>query len=402
MKKLVCIFSVFFGILFAEDPVIDIVNSGVVLPKIIVKDNSNLSDENLKKSFYNILVNDLKVSSNFEVVDEGQEDTNYTFEYALSKNGENLSLNVKIKAAGIEKSNQNYNLNDIRQYPFLAHKSVKDSVAFLGLAPVEWMDHKILIARLNSSKKSQIIMADYTLTYQKIVIEGGLNLFPKWGNNNQTIFYYTAYDHEMPTLYRYDLSNNKAAKILSSGGMIVASDVSEDGGKLLVTMAPKDQPDVYLYDLNTKDLRRLTNYSGIDVNGNFIGADESKVVFASDRLGYPNIFIQNLNSDSAEQVVFHGKNNSAVSTYKDFLVYSSREANQAGVFNIYLMSINSDYIRQLTANGKNLFPRFSSDGGSIVFIKYLGQQSALGVIRVNANKTFYFPLKVGKIQSIDW
>ncbi|EAI3284571.1 Tol-Pal system protein TolB, partial [Campylobacter jejuni] len=56
----------------------------------------------------------------------------------------------------------------------------------------------------------------------------------------------------------------------------------------------------------------------------------------------------------------------------------------------------------LTANGKNLFPRFSSDGGSIVFIKYLGAQSALGVIRVNANKTFYFPLRVGKIQSIDW
>ena len=66
------------------------------------------------------------------------------------------------------------------------------------------------------------------------------------------------------------------------------------------------------------------------------------------------------------------------------------------------MSINSTGIRQFTANGKNLFPRFSSDGGSIVFIKYLGAQSALGVIRVNANKTFYFPLTVGKIQAIDW
>lgn len=64
------------------------------------------------------------------------------------------------------------------------------------------------------------------------------------------------------------------------------------------------------------------------------------------------------------------------------------------------MSINSDYIRQLTANGKNLFPRFSSDGGSIVFIKYLGAQSALGVIRVNANKTFYFPLRVGKFNQL--
>lgn len=402
MKTLFLVFLGFLGVLWAEDPVIDVINKGVALPKIIVKDNSNLSDTDLKRSFYNILVNDLKVSSNFEIVSEGSENSNYIFEYDLTKNGNTLGLNVKIKAGGEQKSNRNYSLNGIEQYPFLAHKSVKDSVDFLGLAPVEWMDHKILIARTSGAKRSQIIMADYTLTYQRVIIDGGLNLFPKWGNEEQSVFYYTAYDHKMPTLYRYDLKTNKATKILSSGGMVVASDVNKNGDKILITLAPQDQPDVYLYDLNSKNLTRLTNYSGIDVNANFIGEDESKVVFVSDRLGYPNIFLQNIGSNSAEQIVFHGKNNSAVSTYKDFLVYSSRESNQAGVFNIYLMSIKSDYIRQLSANGKNLFPRFSSDGGSIVFIKYLGAQSALGVIRVNANKTFYFPLKVGKIQSIDW
>lgn len=401
MKKILLLL-VFFGALWAEDPVIDVVNSEVVLPKIIVKDNSNLFDDNLKRSFYNILVNDLKVSSNFEVVSDAQENSNYTFEYALSKNGNTLSLNVKIKAGNLDKSNQTYTLNNIEQYPFLAHKSVKASVGALGLAPVEWMDHKILIARNLRSKKSQIIMADYTLTYQKVIIDGGLNLFPKWGNEEQSVFYYTAYDRNMPTLYRYDLKSNKATKILSSGGMVVASDVSSDGKKIIVTMAPQDQPDVYLYDLTSKNLTKISNYSGIDVNGNFIGQDESKIVYVSDRLGYPNIFMQNIGSSAVEQVVFHGKSNSSVSTYKDFLVYSSREPNQAGVFNIYLMRIDSDSIRQLTANGKNLFPRFSSDGGSIVFIKYLGNQSALGVIRVNANKIFYFPLKIGKIQSIDW
>lgn len=402
MKKILLVFLAFFTFAWAEDPVINVVNSGVVLPKIIVKDNSNLSDEILKRSFYNIIVNDLKVSSNFEVVTEGSENLNYTFEYTLAKNGNSLNLNVKIKAGDVEKSHQNYTLNNLEQYPFLAHKSVKESVKVLGLAPVEWMDHKILISRTNSSKKSQIIMADYTLTYQKIIIDGGLNLFPKWANIAQSAFYYTAYDHDKPTLFRYDLVSNKATKILSSGGMVVASDVSLDGNRLLITMAPQDQPDIYLYDLISKNLTRITHYSGIDVNANFIGEDESEVVFVSDRLGYPNIFIQKLGGSSAEQVVFHGRNNSAVSTYKDFLVYSSREPKQSGVFNIYLMSTKSDYIRQLSANGKNLFPRFSSDGGSIVFVKHLGVQSALGVIRVNANKTFYFPLKVGKIQSIDW
>lgn len=402
MKKIVSFILIFFSMMWAEDPVIDVINKGVVLPKIIIKDNSSLNDVNLKQSFYNIIVNDLKVSSNFEVLNEGNENSNYSFEYTLSKNANSLNLNVIIKAGGVQKSNQNYSLNNIEQYPFLAHKSVKESVSFLGLAPVEWMDHKILIARTVGSKKSQIIMADYTLTYQKVIVDGGLNLFPKWGNKEQSLFYYTAYDHDKPTLYRYDLKSNQANKILSSGGMVATSDVSADGSKLLITMAPQDQPDVYLYDLKSKTLNKLTNYIGIDVNANFIGEDESKVVFVSDRLGYPNIFMQDLTRSNAEQIVFHGKNNSAVSTYKDFLVYSSREPNESGVFNIYLMSIQSDYIRQLTANGKNLFPRFSSDGGSIVFIKHLGAQSALGVIRVNANKTFYFPLKLGKIQSIDW
>ncbi|EOA2863888.1 Tol-Pal system protein TolB, partial [Campylobacter upsaliensis] len=142
MRKILLVFLAIFSAVWAEDPVIDVVNQGVVLPKIIVKDNSNLSDANLKRSFYNMIVNDLKVSSNFEVVDEGSENSNYTFEYALAKNGENLSLNIKIKAGGVEKANQDYTLNKVEQYPFLAHKGVKDSVQFLGLAPVEWMDHK--------------------------------------------------------------------------------------------------------------------------------------------------------------------------------------------------------------------------------------------------------------------
>lgn len=157
MKKIVAIFLVFLGSLWAEDPVIDVVNSGVVLPKIIVKDNSNLSDENLKKSFYNIIVNDLKVSSNFEVVANATETSNYTFEYTLNKNGNTLSLNVKIKAGGSDKSEQTYTLNGLEQYPFLAHKSVKASVNALGLAPVDWMDHKILIARNSSSKKVKLL-----------------------------------------------------------------------------------------------------------------------------------------------------------------------------------------------------------------------------------------------------
>ena len=94
-----------------------------------------------------------------------------------------------------------------------------------------------------------------------------------------------------------------------------------------------------------------------------------------------------------------------MSAYKNYVVYSSREEDKGAFgrdFNIYMISTQTDQIRQLTSGGKNLYPRFSSDGESVIYIKELGGQSSLGVIRVNENKSFQFPLKIGKIQSIDW
>ncbi|MBF7045380.1 Tol-Pal system protein TolB [Campylobacter volucris] len=399
MKKIL-VFLFFCTILFGEDATISVINKGMQLPKIYIKDQSNLTDLDLKKSFYNMLVNDIKVSANFELVEE-EAKGDYVFSYTLNKNGKLLDIDVEVLAGKESKARFYEQILSIEEYPFLAHKSIAQMNKKLGFSPVDWMDHKILIARTQGSKQSDILLVDYTLTYQKVLISKGLNLFPKWANKEQDAFYFTAYDDEIPTLYKYNMKNKSTTKIIASKGMMVASDVSNDGKKLLLTMAPKDQPDVYLYDTNTKNYQQITNYSGIDVNGNFVDGDQ-KIVFVSDRLGYPNIFMQDLGTNITEQVVFHGKNNSSVSTYKNYIVYSSREVNQSGVFNLYLMSTQSDYIRQLTANGKNLFPRFSSDGESIVFIKYLGSQSALGVIRIKANKAFHYGLKVGKIQSIDW
>lgn len=398
MKKFLLI-SLLFLNLFAVDKTISITNEGIKLPSIYIEDKSDITDFKLKKSFNKIMINDIKVSSNFELSLEKKAD--YIFSYALYKEGSSLRLDVELYEHELKKSNFTLEFIDLKKYPFLAHKAAIKTMQILGFPSISWMDKMMLIARTTNSRRSDIIIADYTLSYQDVVIKGGLNLFPKWANKAQTSFYYTAYDKEIPTAFEYNLKDKEKKEIIASKGMMVVSGVGEDEDKLVLTMAPKDQPDIFIYNKKTKDLKKITSYIGIDVNGNFINHDK-RIVFVSDRLGYPNIFIYDLDKKLAEQAVFHGKNNISSSAYEDYVVYSSRELNQHGVFNLYLMSTKSDYIRQLTANGKNLFPRFSRDGESIVFVKQLGGQSALGLIRLNANKIFYYPLNVGKIQSIDW
>lgn len=418
MKKLFLLLAICLG-LFAKGATIDVVNKGLVLPKIIVQDaTKDFANRALQDKFFKLVVGDLKVGSAFDVSDKyytsgfddsaiisAEQRADLIYRYALTQIGDQLSLKLKVLNA---KTNQvrfsGEYTQSVDKFVFLAHKSIADMARNLNLSPIDWMDKSIIFSQYTAPGKSNIVVADYTLTYQKIVVSGGLNIFPKWANKDQNAFYYTTYIKSVPTLYKFDLNTNRKSKITQSGGMIVASDVSQDGTKLLLTMAPNDQSDIYLYDTINKSLKRVTTFSGIDVNGNFVDND-SRVVFVSDRLGYPNVFATSINGGAVEQMVFHGKNNNSISTFENYVVYSSREsANEytQKTFNIYLISTKSDYVRQLTADGVNTYPRFSSDGGSIVFIKSIGDSSAVGIIRVNENRSFQFPLRIGKLQSIDW
>ena len=418
MKKIFLLLSICVG-LFSADATIDVINKGLVLPKIIVQDaTKGFANKAMQDKFFKIVIEDLKVGSAFEVSDKyytsgfddsaiinADERADLIYRYSLTQLGN--KLNLKFKIINVKTKQIRYN-NEYTQsadkFVFLAHKSMVDMARNLNLSPVDWMDKSIIFSQYTSPGKSNIVVADYTLTYQKVIVRGGLNIFPKWANEDQSAFYYTSYINSIPTLYKFNLNNMHKTKITQSNGMIAASDVSKDGSKILLTMAPNDQSDIYLYDTVNKKFTRVTTFSGIDVNGNFIDND-SRVVFVSDRLGYPNIFATSVDGGAVEQMVFHGKNNNSISTFKNYIVYSSRESvNEYAqkTFNLYLISTKSDYIRQLTAGGINTYPRFSSDGGSIIFIKNLDGSSAVGIIRVNENRIFQFPLKIGKLQSIDW
>ena len=396
--------------LFAYDSTIEIVKKIDKKQNISVVDGSSASFT-YENRLLKLIIGDLKVTTHFIVND------NYTNNIANLSNGLALECNFQQNGAGISgyidlknaKTKQSifkksYSISQSSRYPFLAHSIVVDLNKFFKLPSVEWMKRYIIFSKYTTSGNSSVVISDYTLTFQKTMVSGGLNIFPKWANDQQTAFYYTSYASGTPTLYKVDVYSGSKTRIASSSGMIVCSDVSSDGSKLLLTMAPDDQPDIYLYDTASGSKRRLTRFNGIDVGGNFVD-NGARIVFVSSRLGYPNIFSKPLNGGRVSQMVYHGKNNSSCSTYGKYIVYSSRETNRAfgdNVFNLYLISTQTDSIRKLTQSGKNMYPRFGPNGESVLFIKYMGNRSAIGVLRLNANRSFLFPLSIGKIQSIDW
>lgn len=425
MKKIyLLLFCISFAFAEPIDATLEVVKKFGNLPNILVQNTGkDYSQREYSQRIFKMLIADLKVTGHFatqespEVVSSAMV-LNFD-EYRKSKIDLIARVNAEITKENLEARLQLYDANtgllalskeyrsaNAESYPFLAHKMAIDINDYIKAPKVDWMERMVILSHYTKPGESEILTSDYTLTYKKQLISGGLNIFPKWANESQTAFYYTKY-LDKPTLFKFDLTNGQNHKILESNGMLVASDVSSDSTKLLLTMAPDEQADIFLYDVPSKQITKLTKYSGIDVSGNFI-EDEKRVMFISDRLGYPNVFAIPLSgevSGAVEQMVYHGRNNNAASAYGNYIVYSSRETSDEfnrNTFNLYLVSTKSDFIRRLSTNGVNQLPRFSKDGETIMYIKHEGNQSALGIIRLNYNKTLLFPLSGSTIQSMDW
>jgi TolB protein len=408
---------IFIGVLFANDATIEVIKKADTIPSIAVEDASTSYDGTFKMRFFKTLIADLNVLSIFNVdrhyrisdFDDSRvlvdnKDMQYVLRYkAFERDNGSFNVSIKLLQKDAIVFSKDYSVKNNDIFMFVSHAIAYDINQFMGKPSVEWMKRKVIFSRITAPLKSEIVVADYTLSYQHIVLKGGFNIFPKWANRAQNAFYYTAMDMAKPTLKYVNLKTGDVHDVISSDGMMVCSDVNSDGSKLLLTMARNGQPDIYLYTVATKRYKRLTHYSGIDVNGQFMG--NNKIAFISSRLGYPNVFSKTLDTNEVEQMVYYGRSNVSCSAYGNYIVYSARESSNAfsqNTFNLHLISTNTDFIRRLTATGVNEFPRFSRDGDAILFIKNYKGQSAIGIIRLNYNTNYLFPLKYGKVQSMDW
>ncbi|MDD5119244.1 MAG: Tol-Pal system protein TolB [Sulfuricurvum sp.] len=414
--KFIVIFLFLVQFLWGSDATIEVIKGVEGSVPLAIEDASPISND-MSQKFTKMLAADMNVVSLF-TVDESyatapfdsptpalnHKNAQFLLRYRLLNDGAGgVRADIKLLRNGADVFVKSYILKQSEMLVFLSHSIAYDINGKLGGSSIDWIKRKVLFIRQSGPKRSDIVAADYTLSYQRVILSGGLYGFAKWANREQTDLYYTSLLDFKPTIYKMNLSNGHKEKLISSDGMAVCSDVSEDGKRLLLTLAPEGQPDIYLYDLNNQSKTRITNYSGIDVNGQFMG--DGSIAFVSNRMGYPNIYSTRPNSSAVTPLVYDGKNNSSLSSYKNLLVYKARESSgtyNGNSFNLHLLSLNSGAVKRLTASGENDFPRFSPDGEAILYIKQEGPRSSIGVIRFGVNKSFAFPLKLGRIQSIDW
>jgi TolB protein len=145
-----------------------------------------------------------------------------------------------------------------------------------------------------------------------------------------------------------------------------------DGQSLLFTSPFSGNWQVYLRDISTKKLKRLTFHDGNDETP-LCSPDGKKFIFESDRNGNTDVWMMNLDGSGEERLTNHPERDIHPTWHpngKEILFNSNRE-DTAG-FAIYKMTLSTKKIERLTSLAEfSTYAQWSPDGTKILFVKWI-------------------------------
>ncbi|MCX7956452.1 MAG: Tol-Pal system beta propeller repeat protein TolB [Endomicrobia bacterium] len=194
-----------------------------------------------------------------------------------------------------------------------------------------------------------------------------INIYPRVSPDGTQVTY-TTYKYGNPDLYIMDIDGKDKQPLSTHQGLNVTANWSYDGEKLIVTMTrAKHSPNLFILDIKSKILKRLTYGDIVDVSG-FFSPNGREIVFISNRGGFPQMYISSLEGSSLRQLPTAGYTSSPMWSPKGDRIVFAMETSR-GMFDIFCYDISkAEYYRLTYGDGSNESPFFSPDGRFIVFV----------------------------------
>src|SRR5207253_1955115 len=136
----------------------------------------------------------------------------------------------------------------------------------------------------------QLIVADADGANQHLVLESRFPLMsPAWSPDGQYLAY-VSFETKHSGVYVQRVKSGERRQVSARAGVNGAPEWSPDGRKLALTLGGGGgNPDIYILDLTTQDLTRITDDPAIDTEPVW-APDGRSLYFTSDRAGSPQVY----------------------------------------------------------------------------------------------------------------
>jgi len=208
-----------------------------------------------------------------------------------------------------------------------------------------------------------------------------LVLTPRFSPTTQEITY-MSFGQGDPRVYLLNLDNPGQREVVGNfPGMTFAPRFSPDGGSVIMSLQRGSNSNIFVMNLGSKAITRLTDSAAIDTSPSF-SPDSSKICFESDRGGRPQIYVMPASGGTAQRISFgEGSYSTPVWSPRGDVIAFTKQGG--GSFSIGVIKPDGSGERILTEGFHNEGPTFAPNGRVIMFFRDPGGASGPALYTVD-------------------
>lgn len=323
------------------------------------------------QTFIKTLEKDLRLSGWFDPVRGGGE---------IRLNGTTTSSGSDMKASG-----QVIRLNDQTtllsksysgQSRVIAHRMADDIVqAVTGHKGIASM--RIVLVGNRTGKKELYLCDSDGGEVRQLTGEGRIAIGPNWGPDGNSIVY-TSYMRDFPDICRIDLNRNQRTSLANYSGLNTGASISPDGKDLALILSKDGNPELYIKNIRSGKLTRLTNSPRAAEASPDWSPDGSQLVYASDQggTGRPQLYIISREGGTPRRISNRGTENVAPDWGSNGLIACA--SRSGGQYVIAVIQPSSGQMSYLVSDGADYEdPSWAPDGRHIVAARSIKYQSSI-------------------------
>jgi TolB protein len=190
-------------------------------------------------------------------------------------------------------------------------------------------------------------------------------------------------------------TKNREKPVISGTGLNVGATICN--GRIVFSTSRDGNSEIYSASLEGTDLKRLTRDGGIDVSPSC--GPGGRIAFVSSRHGGPQIFVMNTDGSGVQRVTYKGSYNQTPAFCQDpenpLIAFTARDG---GGFDIVTINLKTGaYTRLTQGQGLNQDPAFSPDCRMVAFASSRGGIFISNPEGLNQNKVIS-----GSLSTVRW
>jgi TolB protein len=248
----------------------------------------------------------------------------------------------------------------------------------------------------------QLIVADADGENPRMVLESRHPLMsPAWSGDGQWLAY-VSFENHRSAVFVQEVRTGERRQVSARAGINGAPAWSPDRRQLALTLGGVGgNPDIYVLDLATQNLIRITDDPAIDTEAVW-APDGSALYFTSDRAGGPQIYKVGLQSGARpKRITFEGTYNARPRISADGKELAMVTLDQ-GNYRIAVQDLQSGAVRVLSRGRLDTSPSFAPNSAALIYSEQEGTRGVLATVAVDGLTGQRLKSDLGEVREPVW